>query len=297
MKLPLMKKIILLIPILMVFSCTERKSFDLQGHRGARGIMPENTVPAFIYAVDQGVNTLEMDIAVTRDNQLVVSHEPYMSAEICLDTLGSEFSDSLQYQYNIYEMAYDQVKEFDCGLKANPRFPEQQKMPVSKPLLAEVIDMVERYIEEKEIAPVSYNIEIKSRPETDTVFHPAPQEFSDLVYSFIDKKIDWNRIVIQSFDFRVLQYFHQKYPEVTLALLIENELSPDENIDSLGFKPDIYSPYYPLLSRESVQNLQEQGIKVIPWTVNEKEDMKQVINWGVDGLITDYPNRYQEIEK
>lgn len=290
-----MKKLIFPILTLVMLSCS-KKGFDLQGHRGARGMMPENTIPAFIYAIDQGVNTLELDLAVTKDHQLAVSHEPYISAQICLDTMGRELADSIQFQYNIYQMTYDQIREFDCGLKMHPGFSEQKKMPVFKPLLSNVIDTVETYLSANDLNPVSYNLEIKSRPEGDQIYHPTPKAFSDLVYSFINGRIDWERVAIQSFDFRVLQYFHKAYPEVNLALLIENERSPQENFDSLGFQPDIYSPYYRLISQESVKSLQEQGIKVIPWTINDEEDMKQVIDWGVDGLITDYPNRFNALK-
>ncbi|MEQ8581634.1 MAG: glycerophosphodiester phosphodiesterase family protein [Marinoscillum sp.] len=272
------------------------QAFDLQGHRGCRGLMPENTIPAFIKALDLGVTTLEMDLAVTKDHELVVSHEPYMSAEMCLDSAGNEISEAQQLQYNIYQMTYQEVAVFDCGSKVHPRFPEQQKMQVAKPRLMDVIDRVESYLKTNNKPLVAYNIEIKSLPETDDTFHPAPPHFSDMVFGTLDKKLDWNRVTIQSFDFRVLQYFHERYPDVKLALLIENELLVAENLDSLGFTPDIYSCYFPLLSRESVNFLHSQSISVIPWTVNEVADMKDVMKLGVDGLITDYPDRFNSIK-
>ncbi|WP_421891156.1 glycerophosphodiester phosphodiesterase family protein [Marinoscillum sp.] len=287
--------------ILMLTSCfspkkSMKESFDLQGHRGCRGLMPENTIPAFIKALDLGVTTLEMDLAVTKDHELVVSHEPYMSAEMCLDSAGNEITEAQQLQYNIYQMTYQEVAVFDCGSKVHARFPEQQKMQVAKPRLMDVIDRVESYLKTNNKPQVAYNIEIKSLPETDDTFHPAPPHFSDLVFETLDKKLDWNRVTIQSFDFRVLQYFHERYPDVKLALLIENELSVAENLDSLGFTPDIYSCYFPLLSRESVNFLHSQSISVIPWTVNEVADMKDVMKLGVDGLITDYPDRFNSIK-
>ena len=272
------------------------QAFDLQGHRGFRGLMPENTIPAFIKALDLEVTTLEMDLAVTKDRQLVVSHEPFMSAEMCLDSLGNEIPETQQLQYNIYQMTYQEVASFDCGSKPHPRFPEQQKIQVVKPRLVDVIDQVEDYLKVNSKPPVAYNIEIKSQPETDDLFHPTPSTFSDLVYAVLDEKLDWSRTTIQSFDFRVLQYFHERYPKVTLALLIENDLTVEENLDSLGFTPDIYSCYFPLLSRESVDLLHSRDIRVIPWTVNEVADMKDVMELGVDGLITDYPNRFNSIK-
>ncbi len=269
-----------------------RSKFDLQGHRGCRGLYPENTIPGFLHAIDWGVNTLEMDLVVTKDRQLVVSHEAFMSAEICRDTTETELSDSVQYKYNIYEMTYSQVAQFDCGSKVHPRFPEQKKLAVSKPLLVDVVGSVNKYIKDNQLNPVSYNIEIKSEKETDGVFHPAPKEFSDLAYTTIDGLIPWSRVTIQSFDFRVLQFFHNRYPKVTLALLIENRLTVQENLDSLGFNPDIYSGYFQLLTPLDVKILHSKNIEVIPWTINEKEDMKLMIDMGVDGVITDYPDRF-----
>ncbi len=267
------------------------KGIDIQGHRGARGLYPENTIPGFIEALKLGVNTLEMDLAISADKQLIVSHEPYMNAEICLDREGNEIPEDQQLTYNIYKMKHNELLDFDCGMKPHPRFPEQKKMTVTKPLLADVIDAVERHIAEYNLPKVNYNIEIKTQAQYDNVYHPAPKLFADLVYNLLNLKLDWSRVTIQSFDFRVIQYFHEKYPDVQLALLIENELPWRANIDSLGFTPQIYSCDYALLTEEIVAELQAEKMKVIPWTVNERADMDRLLLWGVDGLITDYPNR------
>lgn len=265
--------------------------FDVQGHRGARGLKPENTIEAFITALDLGVTTIEMDLAVTKDKQLVVSHEPWMSAEICTDPSGNAFTTKDEKKYNIFKMTYAEVKQFDCGLTANEKFPEQAKMSAVKPLLRDVIVAVEDHVRSISRYEVDYNIEIKSDEEGDNKFHPSPQEFSDLVYDFLDQYLSWDRIVIQSFDFRVLKYWHEKHPEVRLAALVENLKSVDHNLDALGFTPAIYSPYFKLLSREKVEYLHHKKIRVIPWTVNEIKDMLALKGMGVDGFITDYPDR------
>lgn len=265
--------------------------FDLQGHRGARGLRPENTIPAFLLALDSGVTTLELDVAVTRDKQIVVTHEPWMSSEICLRPDGSVIRDRDEKKLNIYEMSYEQVKAFDCGSKGNERFPEQLKLKIAKPLLREVIAAVEDHIKSNTQYEVDYNIEIKSTEEGDKKFHPTPEEFSDLVYSLLEQYLPMERVVIQSFDFRVLKYWHAKYPQVRLAALVENTRSIDANLDDLGFKPSIYSPYFELLSADKVKYLQRKKIRVIPWTVNEAKDMRRIKDMGVDGFITDYPDR------
>lgn len=265
--------------------------FDLQGHRGARGLKPENTIPAFIEALNQGVTTLEMDVVITKDKQVVISHEPWMAAHICLKPDGSEINPKEERQFNIYEMTYAEVKQFDCGSKGNIHFPEQQKMPAIKPLLRDVIAAVEDHIKSYTRYEVDYNIEIKSLPAGDNRFHPQPKEFSDLVYNVISEYLPLERVVIQSFDIRVLQYWQKTYPQVRLALLVENHKSPEQNLQELGFTPSVYSPYFKLLTPETIQYLKSSGMRVIPWTVNEKPDMQRLSSWGVDGLITDYPDR------
>jgi glycerophosphoryl diester phosphodiesterase len=265
--------------------------FDVQGHRGARGLMPENTIPGFLLALDTGVTTVEMDLAVTKDKQLVVSHEPWMSAAICFDANGKSFTEKDEKKHNIYQMTYEQVQQYDCGTKGSMRFPEQEKMRATKPLLRDVIVAIEDHIRSYSRYEVDYNIEIKSERETDNKFHPSPEEFSDLVYNFIDEYLPWDRVVIQSFDFRVLKYWHEKHPEVRLAALVENKKSIDANLDDLGFKPSIYSPDFNLLNKERVSYLHQKKIRVIPWTVNEIKDMLVLKGMGVDGFITDYPDR------
>lgn len=265
--------------------------FDLQGHRGARGLKPENTIPSFIEALNQGVATLEMDVVITKDKQVVVSHEPWMAAGICLQPDGTEISSKEEKRFNIYEMTYEEVKRFDCGSKGNARFPGQQKMTAYKPLLRDVIIAAEDHIKSFTQYEVDYNIEIKSHPAGDNRFHPQPGEFSDLVYKVISEYLPLERVVIQSFDIRVLQYWHKTWPQVRLALLVENQKSPEQNLQELGFTPSVYSPHYKLLTPEIIQQLKSMGMRVIPWTVNEKSDMQRLRAWGVDGLITDYPDR------
>ncbi|HEY0770369.1 MAG TPA: glycerophosphodiester phosphodiesterase family protein, partial [Sphingobacteriaceae bacterium] len=179
--------------------------------------------------------------------------------------------------------------------RGNEKFPEQEKMLISKPLLTEVIIAIEDHIKSFSQYEVDYNIEIKTSPEGDNKFHPTPEVFSDLVYTILDQYLPLERVVIQSFDFRVLKYWHEKYPDVRLAALVENKRSVSANIQDLGFKPSIYSPYFTLIDKADVQYLHQQKIRVIPWTVNEEEDMKKVQLMGADGLITDYPNRANKL--
>ena len=273
----------------------QAQQIDIQGHRGARGIFPENSIPGFLAALDSGVTTIEMDVVVSKDGLIVVSHEPYMNHDICLDREGNRINKSEGKEHNIYQYNYDEIKKFDCGSIGNPNFPEQQKIKVSKPLLSEVIKIVEKHIKNYTFFEVDYNIEIKSERSTDNINHPPAKEFSDLVYEVIDAYLPWERVNVQSFDFRVLKYWHQQYPGVRLAVLVANIKSIDTNLANLGFKPEIYSPYYKLLNRRKVRNLHKRGLKVIPWTVNNAKQMKKIMGWGVDGIITDYPHLAKKV--
>ncbi|MDW7694709.1 glycerophosphodiester phosphodiesterase family protein [Flammeovirgaceae bacterium SG7u.111] len=292
-----MKKIgvqLLLCFIAMAACSNPTYDFDLQGHRGARGLLPENSIPAFLKAVEIGVTTLELDVVVSKDGKVVVSHEPWFNSSICLDPDGEKIEEDRD-RYNIYDRTYDQIRQFDCGSLGNPRFPQQEKMSVYKPLLSEVIAEVEK-ASKASGKELMYNIEIKSSVEGDYKFHPSPETFSDFVYRTISDVLPAERFCIQSFDFRILKYWHQKYPEYTLAALVGNEESWEQNVEALGFTPAIYSPHFKLITQENVNQLHEEGIQVVPWTVNEKSDMLQLLEWGVDGLITDYPDRAIEFK-
>ncbi|WP_373492641.1 glycerophosphodiester phosphodiesterase [Aquiflexum sp.] len=284
------KSVLIIFTILINLSTVSAQfSYDLQGHRGSRGLMPENTIPAMIKALDLGVTALELDLAVTKDGQIIVSHEPYMNPVICLKPDGSEIP-SGDKSHNIYQMTFDDVLQYDCGTKFHSGFTQQVKFHVTKPRLSDMIDVVEKYVSDLGLPKPNYNIEIKSSPDGDGIYHPAPKEFSDLVYQLIDEKLDWSRVNIQSFDFRVLQYMHQAYSKVTLAMLVEHAAKSNEQLEKLGFQPQIYSPFFPALTKEIVAQLHQKGMKVIPWTVNTTELMEKLLDMGVDGIITDYPN-------
>lgn len=270
-------------------------AFDLEGHRGARGLMPENTIPAMLKALQLGVTTLEMDVHVSRDKQVLLSHDPYINPEHDLLPDGGEIPRAHNRKYVLYQMDYDAIRSFDAGLKFYDKFPQQQKLPAYKPLLSELIDSVQAYLQANELPLVYYNIETKSKPAGDGKRHPAPEEFVQLLMEVIEEKgiTDW--VIIQSFDVRTLQVLRKKYPHVKASLLVENLRGLNHNLSKLGFIPEVYSPYYKLVTPKLLKSCHAQGIKVVPWTVNELEEMKRLKQLGVDGLISDYPNLYREL--
>lgn len=266
-------------------TCNSKTNIDVQGHRGCRGLYPENSLPAFQHAIDLGVNTLELDLVISKDKKVVVSHEPFMNHEIALDISGKEISETDEKSYNLFAMIYDSIKMYDCGTKPHARFPEQKKLIVHKPLLDEVIDLAEDQTQNT----ILYNIEIKSLPIWDEVFTPKVDEFVALVLKVIKEKGIVNRVTLQSFDVRALEEIKKVAPEIKTSLLIDDFESLDK-LKLLSFKPQIISPYYKLINFETVKNFQAEGFKVIPWTLNDEQDIKTMIDFKVDGIISDYPN-------
>jgi len=269
----------------------ETKIIDIQGHRGARGLYPENTITAFTEAVREGANTLEMDVVVSKDLRIVVSHEPWMNETFCSKPNGEPVEKNTREKYNLFKMNYAEISAFDCGRRGNPEFPLQRAIPEHKPLLSEVIEKVDLYTKENDLVPVNFNIEIKCEPGSDGIFHPDPETFVDLLFDEIKKHDSADRIYLQSFDVRILQEVKKKDPKMKLALLIENKETPEQNLKRLGFNPEIYSPDFSLVNPELVKDLHAKNIQIIPWTVNEVNDMKKLLEMEVDGIITDYPNR------
>lgn len=272
------------------------QTFDKQGHRGARGLMPENTIGAMLRALDLGVTTIGMNVVISKDNQVVLSHEPYFNNEISLLPSGKPIPLKEEQSYNMYKMDYAEIKKFDVGSKVHKRFPGQQKYRASKPLLTEVIDSVEAYVKLHKLPKPNYAIEIKTVRKGDLVFHPEPAAFSQLVMDVVVAKKMTKRTVIQAFDIRSLQYVHEKYPKIKTALMIDEKEDFENNIKDLGFSPTIYSPYSVLVGKGLVDRCHAAGIKIIPWTVNSLKDMNYMVGLGVDGVITDYPNLFNSLE-
>lgn len=269
--------------------------FDWQGHRGCRGLLPENTLPAMRRAIDLGVTTLEMDVAISGDQQPILSHEPFFNPEISTRPDGSLLKEGDESNL-LFTMPYDQIRNWDVGLKPHPRFPGQEKLAAVKPLLKDVLIQSEAYAK-KGNRTIWYNIETKSMRSGDGVRHPAPAEFVRLLMNVIKEVGVEDRVVIQSFDERTLQVLHRDFPAIKTALLIEAEdlRSFDQQLSDLGFTPFIYSPAFTLVTPRLVQSCHSMGMKVIPWTVNSVVVMKQLRSMGVDGLISDYPNLYAEL--
>lgn len=271
--------------------------FFKEGHRGTRGLMPENTIPSMTKALEDGANIIELDIQISRDNNVIVAHDPYINRQISLLPNGEEIPESDARKYVLYQMPYDSIRKFDVGSKYHEEFPQQKKFKTYIPLLSELIDSVEQFTRAKGIPPAIYNIEIKANPDQDGVLQPAPAELIDLVMDVVRSKDIGNRFYIQSFDVRQIQEVHNRYPGVVTGFLTsKRETSLEENLRIIGFVPDIYSPNYRLVTKQLINAAHEKGMKFVPWTVNDFDEMRELKSMGVDGIITDYPNLFKKVE-
>lgn len=265
-----------------------KAQIQVQGHRGCRGYLPENTIPGFIQALEMGVDVLELDVVITGDGHVLVSHEPWLNPDICLGPRGQSLRG--KRKTSIYKMTLADIQSYDCGVLGHPRFPLQQAMFVQKPTLQEVFIAVKNWRSDYPNQRCLFNIEIKRLPTYDNRFGPPVAEFCDRVIAEIDRAGMTASCNLQSFDRETLEYIHRSRPDIPLAYLVDRG-TVTKNLARISFQPDIYSPKFTLLTHDEVDLLHQKGLLVIPWTVNEQKDILAMIQLGVDGIISDYPDR------
>jgi glycerophosphoryl diester phosphodiesterase len=271
--------------------------FYKEGHRGTRGLMPENTIPAMKKGVEVGANCIEVDVYLTKDGKVLIAHDPYVNVEHSLYDDGSQIAQGDAKKYIWHQMNYEDIRKFDVGSKIYPAFFQQQKIKTYMPLLGELIDSVEAYVTANNLPKPIYNIELKTSVKYDSLkYNAGPAEVVDAVLKDVAGRKIGNRFYIQSFDVRPLQYVHAAHPEIVIGFLTDGK-NIDSNLKSLGFLPHIYSPQFKLVTKDMANYCHSKHMKLVPWTVNDKEKMKNLIADGVDGIITDYPNYFAEIGK
>lgn len=302
--------------IVLILMAGPVQGLDLQGHRGARGLLPENTLPAFARALDIGVTTLELDTAVTRDGVVVVAHDATLNPDITRDARGEWLKRS---DIAIHDLSFAELQQYDVG-RINPQsdyarhFPGQQPLDGTRiPRLAEVFALAQRAGNEL----VRFNIETKISPE-----HPQrtlpPAEFARTLITLIRAGKLEQRVTIQSFDWRTLKVVQQEEPQIKTVYLTAQQSWQDNIRAGAASSPwtaglhvsrfggslpqlvkaaggAVWSPYYGDVTRSSVREAKQLGLEVIVWTVNTSEDIKAMIALGVDGIISDYPDRLREI--
>jgi glycerophosphoryl diester phosphodiesterase len=292
---------------------TQAAAFDLQGHRGARGLAPENTLPAFARALEIGVTTLELDAGLTEDGVVVVAHDRRLNPDIVRGTDGRWLVGRTR---TIRELTFHELGRYDVG-RTRPgsdysrRFPVQRRMDgVRIPKLEDVFALARKAHNNE----VRFNIETKLSPlaadET-----AGPDEFARAVIKVVRANGVERRTTIQSFDWRTLALVQREAPEIATAYLT----SDAENVRDVGAGPSpwtngirladhgsvpkmvkaaggrIWSPNHGDLTEAGVKEAKGLGLQVLPWTVNDPPDMERLIDWGVDGIITDYPDRLRDV--
>ena len=271
-------------------SVMEHGYIDVQAHRGGAGLMPENTLSSMANAIALGVNTLELDLHVSRDSQVVVSHDAYFHSRYTTRPDGTLIQKGEPHEY-LWTMPYDSITRYDVGLRPNTVWPDQKKVAEVKPLAKDLIEFCEKQAAEKHLSPFRYNIEIKSREgEGEGRDWPEYRTFVDLCIPVIESLGD--RLVVQCFDVRALEYMHEKYKDLFLSYLTDKD-EPDifKILSNLSFKPDWWSPHYSVITPENVAYCHSLGIRVVPWTIDKPEDITRMIDCGVDAIISNYPDR------
>lgn len=304
------------------------KDFDLQAHRGGMGLTVESTIASFSKALELGVSTLELDVQITEDHHAVVTHDRKISSGNCQDT-GPAFPGDPEYPYvgkYIKDLTLAQIRTMDCGSKTKPQYPEQTPSPGAKmPLLTEVFDLVKSYKAKKVWMNIETKVEAGAPEET------APrEEFVQIVARQVREAGMLDQVSIQSFDWGALMRMREVEPRLPIVALTNGPqfLQPGQpgaspwlggiDIDDFGgdlvaaahsFGADAISPvhgfpqngtiteenYEPYVTKQMVEEAHKYGMKVIPWSVNDAPTMHKLINDGVDGLITDYPDRLRDV--
>ncbi len=287
-------------------------AFDLQGHRGARGLMPENTLPAFVKALSIGVTTLELDVGITKDGVVVVSHNPVLDEDLVRDAGGKWLS----REPLIHDLTFAELQAFDVGRlrpgsQSSNRFPDQTPVDGTKmPSLVEVFDLVKK----SGNGAVRFNIETKINPHKPEET-ADPETFAAAVLNAVRIYDLQSRVSIQSFDWRTLQVVQILNPEIeTVYLTAQQEwmnnvrgghrkpskwtagyymINHGDTVPKLVKKAGgkVWSPFHRDLNRSKIEQAHALGLKVIPWTINDEKTMEDMIAMGVDGIISDYPDR------
>ncbi len=271
-------------------------SMDLQGHRGARGLRPENTLPAFEYCVDQRMTTIELDTTLTRDKQLIIHHDSELNPRICVDNQGVPVE-----AVDISTLSVIELKTLDCGALQNEKFPQQ--VAIKNTRLMTLEEFFDRFqdtkIKGQPHRAIQFNIELKFKKD------PLPSiivEAANIMVKTIENAGMVDRSTVQSFVIESLPEIKKANPSIkTSALFLPTRFQGLRMMMGLNanrqeilqkaieVKADVISPYYLYANKEFIETCHQHNIKVIPWTVNEEETMQTLFSSGVDGIISDYP--------
>ncbi|MFM7684179.1 MAG: glycerophosphodiester phosphodiesterase family protein [Bacteroidota bacterium] len=267
---------------------TQVNKVEIYGHRGFRGLYPENSIIGFQKAIELGINGIELDVVLNKNKELVISHEHFFQKEFCLDSLGKEIQK--ESDYTIYNLTQEQISRFDCGSKYHSKFPDQIKLKTTKPLFQD-------FITSTNLHNVILLFEVKSNPKEYGISQPEPKEYCEIILNELKKYPFKSNVRIMSFDNQILEELHKldsSYPLIYLTYLPK---SPRYFLKKLSFTPYALGMFYPTINKRKVNELNELKIKLFAWTVNSKDTAGKLIHYGVDGIISDFPNLMMEAQK
>jgi glycerophosphoryl diester phosphodiesterase len=275
--------IVFLLPLTVL---SQSHKVDYFGHRGCRGLLPENSIESFQKAIELGVDGIELDVVVNKDEQLVISHEPYFQSSFCLDSNGMSIEN--EKQWNIYEMTQYDIQQFDCGTKKHPHFNEQVNLTMHKPLLQDLFNQVD-------LSSSIVLFEVKSSKGEYGKSQPYPADFVKIIAAEIAHFQYKNTIIFMSFDSQILEEIHAQLPDYKCVYLTYLPyIKAKKFVKQLSFKPYALGMFHRTIHMKDVAYLHQNGIKIFAWTVNKKRDQNRLTRINIDGIITDYPDRIHE---
>jgi len=262
------------------------QEMKIYGHRGCRGLLPENTLSSFNKAIELGVDGIEWDVVVNKENKLYISHEPYIDTSYCQLINGEKIKNKSKSSLNIYKMNKEEIEKYDCGSIYQKKFPKQKLYEAQKPTVKEA------FAELKEKNPIIL-FEIKSSLEDYGKYQPYPEEYCNIIKKEVENYKYLDNIIFMSFDDQIINKLHDIMPSQRLVYLIyKPQLDTKSYLKKLDFKPFALGMYYPLISRKTIKRLHNKKINVFAWTVNDLKKGNELEKIGLDGLITDYPNYF-----
>lgn len=266
-----------------VFSQAE--TVKIFGHRGCRGLYPENSLEAFDHAINLGVDGIEWDVVVSGNKELIISHEPYLDGAYCLGQNDNELSGSAGKKINFYQLDTREIQQFDCGSKFYAKFPEQKKIKTFKPTVKEAFNQLN-------LKNVTILFEIKSESADYNIYQPSPEEFAAIIKDEIKDFKYKENVIFMSFDPVLLEELHKTLPDHKYVYLTYKPFtSVNKFLKQLSFVPDALGMYHPTIKKKDVRLLHAKNISVYAWTVNKTSQSEKLVRYGVDGIITDYPDR------
>ena len=264
-------------------------AFDLQGHRGTRGHLPENTLPSFARAVEMGVDTLEMDVGVTRDGVVVIHHDRRLNPDVARKD-GKWVTAPAPL---IYQLNFSELQRYDVG-RIRPNSEYATRFPHQKPIDGTTIPRLADLFASMKGNTVRFNIETKLVPNAPDETLP-PEPFARALIAEVRKAGMEKRTTIQSFDFRTLKIVEKEASEIATAYLTEGKNSDPAKVREAGAR--LWSPNFKDLDAAKVAQARKLGLRIVAWTVNEPDDIRHVLGLKLDGLISDYPDRVRSLLK